>query len=341
MKLGRPGIWSPIGLDIGSHRVSATQLDGLGRVRAFASFGRREPETTLSEAEALRIRTVLDRQGFRGDRAVLSAPWGMLRSTQLELPPASSGAPVRQLAGAELARIHRMTPGTFSFGIWELPASVRANAAPQTMALTCLDSETDALCDTCESVGIEPIAIDSAGLAMIRALQIDSQHTRAILEFGESASTLTVVHRGTLIFERTLGEMTMRRLRAESAKALRLPSAAVGRLLAEQGMLRGDSELLADVIAGALDGFIEEIAQSAAYASTRYDGASIDRVYLVGLGASIPGLAAHLSSALECEFIAPHLSELATVRQPLAERPLPGEGIASLGLARWQAEIAA
>jgi Tfp pilus assembly PilM family ATPase len=135
--------------------------------------------------------------------------------------------------------------------------------------------------------------------------------------------------------------MTMRRLRAESAKALRLPTAAIGRLLAEQGMLRGDSELLADVIAGALDGFIEEIAQSAAYASTRYDGASIERVYLVGIGASIPGLAEHLSSALECEFIAPHLSELATIRQPLAERPLPGEGIASLGLARWQAENAA
>ncbi|MFG0294245.1 MAG: hypothetical protein ACF8MJ_13980, partial [Phycisphaerales bacterium JB050] len=54
--------WSPIGLDIGSYRVVATQLDALGRVRAFASFGRREPESALSELEAHRIRSILDRQ---------------------------------------------------------------------------------------------------------------------------------------------------------------------------------------------------------------------------------------------------------------------------------------
>src|SRR5690606_4678074 len=138
--------------------------------RAFASFGRREPDSALSELEARRIRAILDRQGFRGSRAVLSAPRSMVRSTSIELPPASSGAPLQQLATVELGRIHRLTPGTFTFGFWELPPSARANAAPQTMAVTCLNHESDALCDTCEHAGFEPIAIDTAGLATVRAL---------------------------------------------------------------------------------------------------------------------------------------------------------------------------
>ncbi|MFI4855767.1 MAG: pilus assembly protein PilM [Phycisphaerales bacterium JB065] len=332
--------WSPIGLDIGSYRVVATQLDALGRVRAFASFGRREPESALSELEAHRIRSILDRQGFRGSRAVLSAPRAMVRSTTIELPPASSGAPIQQLAESELARIHRLAPNSFSFGLWELPPSARANTAPQTMAVTCRNDESDALCDICEHADLEPIAIDTAGLATIRALNLDNQGTKAILEFGESVAILTVVHCGTLVFERSLGEMTLRRLRSEVGKTLRLPANAVGRLLHEQGLLPNENSLLTGAVAHALELFVEEIAHSAAYASSRYEKAAIDQVYLVGAGASIPGLAEHLAKSLECEFIAPHLSEFATMREPLAKRPMPGEGIAALGLARWRSEAA-
>lgn len=331
---------SPIGLDIGPYRVVATQLDGLGRIRAFASFDRREPDSPLSEMEARRIRTVLDRQGFRGSRVVLSAPRSMVRTTTIELPPASSGAPIQKLAMAELARIHRLTPGSFSFGIWELPPSARANAAAQTMAITCLNQDSDALCDTCDQAGLEPIAIDSAGLATLRAIDLDQQGTKAILEFGESAAILTVIHRGTLVFERSLGEMTLRRLRAAVSKLLRLPIHAVGRLLTEQGMLPGESSMLSDAVSQSLEPFMEEIAHSAAYASSRYENAAIDRVYLVGAGASIPGLAEHMANSLECEFVAPHLSEIATMREPLASRPVPGEGMTALGLAKWRSEAA-
>ena len=85
--------WSPIGLRVGAQRVTAVQLDQLGRVRAFASFGRREPDSAISAAEAVRIRAVLDRHGFRGSSVVLAAPRMMVRSTTLELPPAPAPGP--------------------------------------------------------------------------------------------------------------------------------------------------------------------------------------------------------------------------------------------------------
>ncbi|XOV75792.1 MAG: hypothetical protein ACFHWZ_01930 [Phycisphaerales bacterium] len=152
-----------------AQRVTAVQLDQIGRIRAFASFGRREPDAPISASEALRIRGVLDRQGFRGTQVVLGTPRRMIRSTTLELPPASSGAPIDQLADAELARIHKLAPGSFAKGLWELPASNRAKAAPLTMAVTCVHEQSDALCEVFEQADLDVLALDLSVLATLRA----------------------------------------------------------------------------------------------------------------------------------------------------------------------------
>jgi Tfp pilus assembly PilM family ATPase len=334
--------WSPIGLRVSAQRVTAVQLDQIGRVRAFASFGRREPDSPISAAEAVRIRTVLDRQGFRGSSVVLGAPRRMIRSTTLELPPASSGAPIDQLADSELSRIHKLAPGTFTKGLWELPPSNRANATAQTMAVTCLHEHSDELCDLFEAADLGVVAIDVAALATIRALPDIAEGSHAILEIEDSRASLAVVHNGVLLFQRDLGEMTMRRLRAEVAKHLRLPASTVSALLHEQGLNPdGDGPAaLAEAVKESLEVFIEEIAHSAAYASSRFANVNIARVFFVGPAAGIPGLAEHLGASLECAFTVPHICELTRQGCPFAEHARPGEGISALGLALWKAVAA-
>lgn len=333
--------WSPIGLDIGTHRVCAIQLDALGRIRAFASFARREPESELSTVEATRIREVLDRHGFRGCSAVIGAPIGTVRSTVLELPPASSGAPVEQLARHEISRIHKLPPDSFAIGMWELPPSSRASSAAQTMAVTCENRLSDALCETLDAAGIEPIALDLPALAAVRALPIDPENAQAILEFEESRSSLIVVHRGTIVFERVLSGMTLRTFRSQLAKAMRLPVAGVESMLHERGLVDDDEQdLLSTCAASVLEPFIEEIAHTAAYASSRFSDALIKKVFLIGSASGIPGLAGYLSKSLECEFVAPILAELASPRGCVCERTQPGQGVVALGLARWRLEAA-
>jgi len=333
--------WSPIGLDISTHRVCAVQLDPLGRIRAFASFARREPQTELSDLEAARIREVLDRHGFRGGNAVVGAPAGTVRSTVLELPPASSGAPVEQLARHEISRIHKLQPNSFAIGMWELPPSSRASSAAQTMAITCENRLSDALCETLDGAGIEPIAIDLPALAATRALPIDAVSTQAILEFEESRSTLVVVHHGTIVFERVLSGLTMRTFRSQIAKAMRFPVAGVDCALRERGLADDpEQDVLTGCAAAVLEPFIEEIAHTAAYASSRFVGALIQKVFLIGSGSGVPGLTKHLSKSLECEFVAPVLAELGSPRGTVCDWAKPGQGVVALGMARWRSEAA-
>ena len=329
--------WSPIGLRVGAQRVTAVQLDQLGRVRAFAACGRREPDAASSAAEAGRSRAVLDRHGFRGSSVVLAAPRMMVRSTTLELPPASSGAPVDQLADAELARIHKLTPGSFAKGLWELPPSNRANAAPLTMAVTCLHEESDELCDLFEEADLDILALDVTAVATLRALPGVDTGSHAILELEESRASIAVVHNGTLVLQRDLGEMTLRRLRAEVSKQLRLPTTTTGSLLIEHGLVPSPDapEALAETIKESLEVFIEEIAHSAAYASGRFADVSIGQVFFVGPAAGIPGLREHLAESLECSFTVPHIRELTRPGCAFAEQARPGEGISALGLALW------
>ncbi len=341
MRLNLPSAWSPIGLDIGTHRVNAVQLDAIGRVRAFASFGRSHPDSDLTTEEAARIRSILDRCGFRGSSTVIAANPGMIRTTVLELPPASSGAPVEQLARQEISRIHKISPDSFALGMWELPPAARASAATQTMAVSCANEAGDSLCDRLESAGIEPIAIDLTSAATVRALPIDPEQTQAVLDFGESRAVLTVVHKGTIIFERMLSELTLRTFRSQLAKALRMPVTGVNAALREKGIgADSDHDPLTSAAGIILEPFVEEIAHSAAYASSKYADAIINKVFLVGCSGSIPGLAPYLARTLECEFVSPRLSELAGTRSAIEERSRPGEGVTALGLARWRSEAA-
>lgn len=337
MKMRLPSMWSPIGLDIGPHHVTAVQIDSLGRVRSYASFRRAEADVDLTESEASRIREVLDRCGFRGLRTAIAAPRSMLRSAILDLPPAASGAPIQHLARMELSRLQKMPQSSFAIGLWELPESTRGSAATQSMAVACPNDAADALCGVLDDAGLEVIAMDTTACALCRALPIDASRTEAILELNQSRSTLIVVHKGVVVFERQLGELTMHSLRARLAKHLRLPLSASAQLLRERGFgTEPDNLALLDAAKAICESFVEEIAQSAAFASSRYRDAAVSRVFLVGSDSSTPHLGSYLSSALECEFVTPRLPELTVVRGPSEERMISGQGVLALGLARWE-----
>ncbi len=100
--------FSPIGLDVGSRWIKAVQIshtrDGL-EVCAATRLRRTRTTPELGPAEADSLVGVLSRQGFQGERFVLSAPQGRLLRLGFELPPRESGAPLAMLARAELARV--------------------------------------------------------------------------------------------------------------------------------------------------------------------------------------------------------------------------------------------
>src|SRR4051794_24129714 len=91
---------SPIGLDFGARRVKAVQLEPLAggasgwQVAAATCVNRSEPGAPVTRAEAARLCDTLDRVGFTGNRAVLTAPVDKLMSGMLELPKAGGAIPL-------------------------------------------------------------------------------------------------------------------------------------------------------------------------------------------------------------------------------------------------------
>src|SRR5947208_914800 len=97
--------YSLIGLDMGSRSMKAAQVSRSGtqvRVEAAAVIPYASAETTLDEQGMRRLRDVLHRQGFHGHNLVVAAPADKLHVELLDLPPRHSGAPVDQIAQAEM-----------------------------------------------------------------------------------------------------------------------------------------------------------------------------------------------------------------------------------------------
>src|SRR5262245_12711380 len=129
MKRFAPQSRSPIGIDLGGYAVKAVQLARAGRgwsIHAVLSVPLPVPNHPLDRGTVRFLRDSLHRQGFTSDRVVLAAPTKQLEVDVLEVPPASSGAPVQQIARMELARSAKIESDRFEMGCWELPAPARA-----------------------------------------------------------------------------------------------------------------------------------------------------------------------------------------------------------------------
>ena len=115
-----------IGLDIGSRHIKAVQVargKSQPRIEAAAVIPFVSPEPALDADCVRRLRDVLARQGFRGNQVVIVAPANKLHVEMLDLPPRHSGAPVDQLARAEMMRLGKLEANAFEMATWDLPAA--------------------------------------------------------------------------------------------------------------------------------------------------------------------------------------------------------------------------
>src|SRR5438552_4094061 len=130
--------YSFIGLDMGSRSMKAAQVSRRGtqlRVEAAAVIPYPGPEATFDELAMRRLRDVLHRQGFHGHNLVVAAPADKLHVELLDLPPRHSGAPIDQIARAEMMRMAKLEPNAFEMATWDLPAPPRGGTGTAVMAV--------------------------------------------------------------------------------------------------------------------------------------------------------------------------------------------------------------
>lgn len=309
---------SPIGIDVTGRSLYAVQLKKCGKtwqVCAVASYDRPDDQSPLTAEETHVFAEMLDRQGFVGNEVVLSVPSELLMSDLLEFPRTSNQVSSQQLARMELARTSKCSPGDFEMTSWSLPSPARAGETMHVMAAGCRHEDSETLMKNWDLAGMEVVALDVQSQAIARACQpmvASVKGISALIKFGWRAAQLVVMYQGAVVYERALSESGMGELNRTLMQRLDIDRDVADFAMFDVGFTTEmkdswkDWPLLTDargIIATHFTSLLDEVRVSFSYAQHRYPDTSVNKLFLTGRGASIPGLQEPISEMLEIDSV--------------------------------------
>lgn len=298
---------TPIGLDIGSHCVKAVQLRRIDAARAKWTLAaatvlpRLEASPTPTFAEATRWIDVLDRQGFRGRRTVVGMPARRLIVSTLELPPRSSGAPIEQLARAEIARVNKCAPDAMELSAWDLPQAARAAKGTQLMAVGCTHAIATEFIDPLESAGFDVCALDATFLAAARASAgrfAPESSITATLDVGWNDGALVLFRGQSAVYMRSLAEAGVGRLISDLSERLNVEPEVAEHWVATAGADPDAPNVVRGALTANAESIVRDLQTSFAYVAHQYPQTPVAKLLLLGGGATTAGLSQTISQAL-------------------------------------------
>lgn len=290
--------FSPIGLDWSGPTAAAVQLRRARKGWAIHAALRTPVGPLTNVDSAISLHRVLWRHGFEGSDIVLTLPTkGVAATTSatLTLPPRASGAPVDQLARAEMARVAGRTPDALEFDLWEIPAPRRAAPGWHVLAIAAPGAEIAARVALFEDAGLRVIAADARAAALCRAaesLRAPGLDLTIIVELTWDAAHLVAASGDAPVFERRIDELAISTQAASilgvtDERALALRFAAVNTSVEHDRRAAPDAAIkLRRLVDAVRAGVRDEIALSASYLSHQFDR----RIARVVLGAPAPFL---------------------------------------------------
>lgn len=316
---------SMVGVDIGTRWVKAAQLRRVGRswrLHAAAKIERPLPDrVSLASGppawtadEAMRLGDVLERSGFHPAGLNVAAPREMLLATTLELPARSSGAPIEQIARAELARSGKCDAASMEMAMWDLPAAARSQAGTPVMAVALPSDRGEQIAAAFDSGAWEVHAIDFRPVGLARAVRPWlGNGVGVVLEFGWDATLISLISAERVVFQRSLEDLGLGRLHGQMVLRTGLAVADIDAALnppdTEACGHRASSILMScrALIADHMERLGTELSRSLGYAQHRHANTAVTGLCLVGDGGLISGVRERLSAAagLEARVVTP------------------------------------
>ncbi len=292
---------SVVGLDVGASAVKAVLLKGAFRGAQLVRAARvEEADAPLAD----RLRVLAAQVPLGGDDLLTALP-GHRVSTRLLRFPAVAARRIDQAVPYELESQIPFALDQVVISYQRLPAAGAAEV--RVLAAAAQASDVAAFLEGFAAAKLDPrtIDLDAAALAPLAAVTPSvtpggSGGATAIIDFGATKTGIAVVGEGSLQFVRTIlsgGEALTRAL----ARGLDLPEAEAERLKRELSPLgAADAHLRAahTTLVRAFEPLVAEIHKTlVAYRQT--GGPDIERLLLVGGGASLTGIEELVERALE------------------------------------------
>lgn len=300
---------TPIGVDVGGAALAAVQLRaGGGRVvEAAVELPRLGGEATIGE-EIQRLVRVMARRGFRPAPIVVGLPDDDVTIAELSLPATSSGAPLREIVAAQLARICQADPATLECAWWGTEArdGVGSGGVHRSLAAAVPLAVADPIAQAFEDAGLEVAAMEARPLALARACKpLLTESLEVLVDRSAGLPSMVVLERGEVSYVRPFSPPTVRP-GLEAAP----PTVSVEAFLAELRLTLG-------------------------YLSHRHPSESINRILLAGRERDLVPIAEMLTYTWDLPAEVLKLEQLAEVPERLAAQPgATGCGlVVALGLA--------
>lgn len=345
---------TPIGIDLDGRTIRAVQLSGSPQgwcLQAIATLRRQQSNVPVSPEEIAALVRMFPQNGFTGNEVVLALPADKLISAILDLPPCSSGAPVEQIARAELARMHECDPRVIEMASWALPQPTRAGKSTPTMVCACTYSDAEGLIKLLERCGQHVVAIDTRSRALARActpVLIDPNAITAIVELGWDWAYVVAMHGALVAYDRALSEAGLEKLVEALLAKSSLDRPAADALLREvtlnpENANRERSKRArkpATRVEMHFDMVGDELSAPLSYLANQYPDTPVREVVLTGPCATIQGLAEYMAARLGIDVRVITPQHLVDVPETLSE-PVDSGAIVATGLAQYGPDKAA
>jgi Tfp pilus assembly PilM family ATPase len=347
-----------IGVDIGTHAVKLAQVERAGgglRLRQAMLIARTTPWNNSDAAQAIPAPSTDEilaamslGEAFRGRSAACSLPMHLCQVRTLEISPGNEGTRHAAVASA-LETIARNDQRDREFDFWdiELPGEGRRASRENVCLLSIAGAWTVQAAGDVSRAGLSCEVLDGIPLALARAVEMSplarSGEMIAAVDWGFTSATLCVVFQGRPLYVRSLPGCGLRNIVEPICAALSVSADEAQVLLRKHGLpagsdqpQRGDelSNVLADVAAKPLAGFVDEINRTLSYLCNQRPQIEPQRICLFGGGATIRHVDRWLAVKMK---LGVHVWEMpqAAPSSAAAEFPLPllGPAIALSSLA--------
>ena len=307
-----------IGVDVGTSHVKVVQL-ARSRNRLHVAAAAIVPRTSkwitseLTEEKAESSAGELGaaaslRPDLIGRSVAASLPMSLCQVHQLE-PSVSrlshSDRAVRQ--GLELAT--QRSAKHLQFATWPAEPDQNGTSPVRTNVLAVPQVWSDQLCDDIAQTGWSCQLVDGLPLALARAVKLvhdgDVNTPWAALDWGFSQATFCVAVDGRAVYVRCLKNCSLQRILDSIVDELKVSSDEALRLLQDYGLAGAKateaSRIVGDLISEPLEQLRQELSRTIAHLQGQRRTIVPHGVYLFGGGATVRGLAEHLTEKLEVE----------------------------------------
>ena len=319
MTLGRGKGW--IGIDLGPRALKAVQLErGRTGLRFAASVVMPRIRSASGENDALApgcdwtgqeiSAALLLSGGFSGRTTACVLPMSLTDLHALNVPPGES-AEQRAMVAHELSVVLAREEQDRAFDFWETKPAATAHP-PGTVAVNVLSAPRRVVSRVAESLSRARLScevIDGLPLVLARAIALaygpGTSAPIGAVDWGFESATLSAVSGGRPLYTRHLRSCGVRPLVEAVSQALGLSEDESSRVLATYGLPdpeRQDAarseiqEVIAEVTASRLHDIAAELKKTISFFQTQYCEDSLERLCLLGDGATVKNVSTHLSS---------------------------------------------